>query len=178
MKKVLLTTALILTAIAHVSAQAGKEDAALKSEAAKITKELSLDVKNERLVYNVLNHVKIRIAGVPLGHENYAKLIGYIDEERVGMMKALMTGAQYKRYETSFGTAEKQKVAQLLAKNAEHVKTHGVLVTKVSGADIIDDQFFDKSSETSDETDNSDEPEQTAETEESVKKAENSGDKK
>ncbi|MDR2423436.1 MAG: hypothetical protein LBD59_01775 [Prevotellaceae bacterium] len=179
MKRFLLTIALITTSIAYLSAQqTGKEDAALKSEAAKIAKELSLDAKNERLVYNVLNHVKTRIAGVPLGHEKYAKLIGYIDEERVGMMKALLTSAQYKRYETAFGASEKQKVAQLLAKNTEHVKVHGVLVTRVSGADIIDDQFFDKSDENADNKADDDAEEVTAETEETANKSESSGDKK
>jgi hypothetical protein len=134
-------------------AQPKEKDLELKEQAASISKELSLDDKSEHLVYNVLYHVKTRIADIPLGHGNYQKLISYVDEERVSMMKSLLPVDKYKQYETVFGPGEKQKIVNVLAKNAEHVKNNGVLVKKISLTDM-DDKFTteddDEKQETSD----------------------------
>jgi hypothetical protein len=133
-------------------AQPKEKDLELKEQAATISKELSLDDKSEHLVYNVLYHVKTRIADIPLGHGNYQKLISYVNEERVSMMKSLLPADKYKQYETVFGPREKQKIVSVLAKNAEHVKNNGVLVKKVSLTDM-DDKFT---------TDDSDEKKETS----------------
>jgi hypothetical protein len=121
-------------------AQPKEKDSELKEQAAIIKKELSLDDKSEHLVYNVLYHIKTRIADIPLGHGNYQKLVSYVDEERVSMMKSLLTVDKYKKYETVFGPGEKQKITSILTKNAEYVKSNGVLAKKVSLADL-DDKF-------------------------------------
>ncbi|MDR0384622.1 MAG: hypothetical protein LBH60_00940 [Prevotellaceae bacterium] len=117
-----------------------EKDSALVKQAAVIKKELSLDDKSEHLVYNVLYHIKTRIADVPLGHGNYRKLISYIDEERVSMMKSLLPANKYKQYETVFGPGEKERITNVLAKNAEYVKNNGVIAKKVSLVDL-DDKF-------------------------------------
>jgi hypothetical protein len=57
-----------------------------------------------------------------------------------------MSDQQFKLYETTFGPEEKQKVANILAKNEEHVKNNGVLIKKVSLADM-DDKFADEKEE-------------------------------
>jgi hypothetical protein len=121
-------------------AQPKEKDAELQAQAAVIKQELSLDDKSEHLIYNVLYHVKTRIADIPLGHGNYKKLISYVDEERISMMKVLLPADKYKQYETTFGPGEKQKITNILAKNDEHVKIHGVLAKKVTMADT-DDKF-------------------------------------
>jgi hypothetical protein len=147
MKRVLSIIVLVLMSFSTF-AQPKEKDSELKEQAAVIKKELSLDDKAAHLVYNVLYHVKTRIADIPLGHGNYQKLISYVDEERVSMMKALMTADKYKKYETIFGPGEKQKIANVLAKNAEHVKNNGVLVKKVSLTDM-DDKFTGEKTELS-----------------------------
>jgi hypothetical protein len=138
MKKVLLI--ILLCVSFGTFAQPKEKDSELKEQAANIKKELSLDDKTEHLVYNVLYHVKTRISDVPLGHGNYQKLISYVDEERVSMMKSLLPANKYKQYENVFGPGEKQKITNVLAKNAEYVKNNGVLVKKVSLTDL-DDKF-------------------------------------
>jgi hypothetical protein len=132
-------------------AQPKEKDSELKEQAAIISKELSLDDKSEHLVYNVLYHVKTRIADIPLGHGNYQKLISYVDEERISMMKSLLPVNKYKQYETVFGPGEKQKIVSVLSKNAEHVKNNGVLVKKVSLTDM-DDKFKTEDSDENKET--------------------------
>jgi hypothetical protein len=144
MKKV-LSIILVLVSFG-VFAQPKEKDSELQKQAAIIKKELSLDDKSEHLVYNILYHVKTRIADIPLGHENYKKLISYIDEERVSMMRSLLSAQKFKKYETTFGPEEKQKIANILAKNDEHVKNNGVLIKKVSLADR-DDKFVDEKEE-------------------------------
>jgi hypothetical protein len=144
MKKI-LSVILVLLSVGTF-AQPKEKDAALKEQAALIKKELSLDDKTEHLVYNVLYHVKTRIADVPLGHGNYQKLISYIDEERVSMMKSLLSANKYKQYETVFGPDEKKKITDFVAKNTEYVKNHGVLAKKVTVADM-DDKFTNEDSE-------------------------------
>jgi hypothetical protein len=148
MKRILSIIVLVLVSFCTF-AQPKEKDSELQEQAAVIKKELSLDDKAEHLVYNVLYHVKTRIADIPLGHGNYQKLISYIDEERVSMMKSLLSVDKYKKYETVFGPGEKQKIASVLAKNAEHVKTNGVLAKKVSLTDM-DDKFTEDSDESSD----------------------------
>jgi hypothetical protein len=137
--KRILSIILVLVSFG-VFAQPKEKDLELKEQAATIKKELSLDDKSEHLVYNVLYHIKTRIADIPLGHGNYQKLVSYVDEERVSMMKSLLSVDKYKKYETVFGPGEKQKITNILAKNAEYVKTNGVLAKKVSLADW-DDKF-------------------------------------
>jgi hypothetical protein len=136
-------------------AQPKEKDSELKEQAAIIRKELSLDDKSEHLVYNVLYHVKTRLADIPLGHGNYQKLISYVDEERISMMKSLLPVNKYKQYETVFGPGEKQKIVNVLAKNAEHVKNNGVLVKKVSLTDM-DDKFTTDDSDENKEKDTAD----------------------
>jgi hypothetical protein len=147
MKRV-LSIILILVSLGAL-AQPKEKDTELQEQAATIKKELSLDDKAEHLVYNVLYHVKTRIADIPLGHGNYQKLISYIDEERVSMMKSLLTVDKYKQYETVFGPGEKQKITNILAKNAEYVKNNGVLVKKVSLTDLDDKFTGEKDDDTS-----------------------------
>jgi hypothetical protein len=147
MKRVLSIIVVVLMSFGTF-AQPKEKDLELKEQAAVIKKELSLDDKTEHLVYNVLYHVKTRVADIPLGHGNYQKLISYVDEERVGMMKALLPPDKYKRYEAVFGPGEKQKIANVLAKNAEHVKNNGVLLKKVSLTDM-DDKFTEEKNEIS-----------------------------
>ncbi|MDR1340507.1 MAG: hypothetical protein LBK58_10710 [Prevotellaceae bacterium] len=147
MKKVLSIILVLVTFGAF--AQPKEKDSELQKQAAIIKKELSLDDKSEHLVYNVLYHVKTRIADIPLGHGNYKKLISYVDEERVSMMKSLLPTNKFKQYETAFGAEEKQKIAGILAKNDEHVKNNGVLVKKVSLVDM-DDKFTGEKSDDSD----------------------------
>ncbi|MDR2382963.1 MAG: hypothetical protein LBD76_03645 [Prevotellaceae bacterium] len=142
MKKILLIVVLVQVSFGAF-AQPKEKDSELKEQAAIIKKELSLDERSEHLVYNVLYHVKTRIADIPLGHGNYQKLISYVDEERVSMMKSLLPVDKFKRYETIFGPGEKQKIAGVLAKNAEHVKNNGVLIKKVSLTDM-DDKFTEE----------------------------------
>ncbi|MDR1593736.1 MAG: hypothetical protein LBS43_04515 [Prevotellaceae bacterium] len=137
--KRILSIVLVFVSLSAV-AQLKENDLELKEQAAIIKKELSLDDKTGHLIYNVLYHVKTRIADIPLGHGNYKKLISYIDEERVSMMKSLLTVDKFKQYETAFGPDEKQKITNILAKNAEYVKNNGVLVKKVSLVDL-DDKF-------------------------------------
>jgi hypothetical protein len=146
MKKFLsIILALVLVPFSSF-AQPKEKDVKLEDEAAVIKKELSLDDKSEHLVYNVLYHVKTRIADIPLGHENYKKLVSYINEERVSMMKALLSVSKYKEYENRFGATEKQKISTIIAKNEEYIKNNGVLVTKITVADI-DDNFVNEENE-------------------------------
>jgi hypothetical protein len=142
MKKNLLIIVLVLASFGAF-AQPKEKDAELIEQAAIIKKELLLDDRAEHLVYNVLYHVKTRIADIPLGHGNYQKLISYVDEERVSMMKSLLPVDKFKRYETVFGPGEKKKITGVLAKNAEHVKNNGVLIKKVSLTDM-DDKFTEE----------------------------------
>jgi hypothetical protein len=128
-------------------AQPKVKDVELQEQAAVIRKELALDDKSEHLVYNVLYHVKTRIADIPLGHENYQKLISYVDEERVSMMKSLLSVNKYKQYDNIFGPSEKKKIANILAKNAEYVKNHGLLIKKTTLADS-DDKFSKEKEDT------------------------------
>jgi hypothetical protein len=139
MKRILSIILLVLVSFGTF-AQPKEKDSELKEQAATIKKELSLDDKSERLVYNVLYHVKTRIADIPMGHGNYQKLVSYVDEERVSMMKSLLPVNKYKQYETVFGPGEKQKITKILAKNAEYVKNNGILIKKVSLTDM-DDKF-------------------------------------
>ncbi|MDR2026890.1 MAG: hypothetical protein LBQ01_04935 [Prevotellaceae bacterium] len=148
MKRV-LSVILVLVSFG-VFAQPKEKDVELKEQAATIKKELALDDKSEHLVYNVLYHVKTRIADIPLGHGNYQKLVSYVDEERVSMMKALLPANKYKQYESVFGPGEKQKIASILAKNAEYVKNHGVLAKKITLADM-DDKFTKETEDNEDE---------------------------
>jgi hypothetical protein len=135
--KEILSVVLVLTSFgAFAQLREKEEDQELQKQAAIIKEELSLDDKSEHQVYNILYHVKTRIADIPLGHENYKKLVSYVDEERISMMKSLLPAHKYKQYETNFGSKEKQKIATILAKNDEHVKSNGVLVKEVSLVDI------------------------------------------
>jgi hypothetical protein len=145
MKRILSIIVLVLLSFGTF-AQPKEKDSELQKQAAIIKKELSLDDKSEHLVYNVLYHVKTRIADIPLGHGNYQKLISYVDEERVSMMKALLPVDKYKQYEVVFGPGEKQKIATMLAKNDEHIKSNGVLIKKVSLSDM-DDKFIEDKDE-------------------------------
>jgi hypothetical protein len=149
MKRILLIIVSVLVSFGAFT-QPKEKDAELKEQAAIIKKELSLDDRVEHLVYNVLYHVKTRIADIPLGHGNYQKLVSYVDEERVSMMKSLLTADKFKRYELVFGPGEKQKIAGVLAKNAEHVKNNGVLIKKVSLTDM-DDKFTEDKEEEKDD---------------------------
>ncbi|MDR2652806.1 MAG: hypothetical protein LBC68_10940 [Prevotellaceae bacterium] len=150
MKKILSIVLLVFISVGTF-AQPKAKDLELKEQAAVIKKKLSLDDKTEHLVYNVLYHVKTRIADIPLGHGNYQKLISYVDEERVSMMKSLLTADKYKQYETVFGPGEKQKITSLLAKNTEYVKVNGVLEKKVSLTDF-DDKFSGEKDEEEEST--------------------------
>jgi hypothetical protein len=150
MKKLLLII-LVLTSFSTFAQSKDKDihkDPELQKQAANIKKELSLDDKTEHLVYNILYHVKTRIADIPLGHGNYQKLISYVDEERVSMMKSLLTKAKYEQYEIIFGPQEKQKITNALAQNDEYIKNNGVLEKKISLTDMdnkFSQEYDDKS---------------------------------
>jgi hypothetical protein len=146
MKKNLSIIVLVLMSLCAF-AQQKEKDLELEEQAAAIRKELSLDNKVEHLVYNVLYHVKTRIADIPLGHGNYQKLISYVNEERISMMKSLLPADKYKRYETVFGPGEKQKITTFLAKNAEYIKINGVRANEASID--ADDKFVKEEEEES-----------------------------
>jgi predicted regulator of amino acid metabolism with ACT domain len=140
MKKFLLII-MVFICVSSI-AQHKEKDKELSAQAENIKKKLSLDNKTEHLVYNVLYHVKTRIADIPLGLANYEKLVSYVNDEKIGMMKALMSVSKYKEYETLFGAADKQQIATILAKNTEHVKKYGILSEKITSADIEESSFL------------------------------------
>ena len=117
-------------------AQTKEKDKELEKQSANISKELSLDSKTEHLVYNVLYHVKRRILDTPMGHPKYEKLISYIDDERVSMMRSLLSVNQYKQYDKIFGNSEKEKIKEIIAKNDEYVATNGVLKEETKVAEL------------------------------------------
>jgi hypothetical protein len=135
--KRILSVILVLISVGTF-AQPKEKDLELTKQAAAIKKELALDDKSEHLVYNILYHVKTRIDDIPLGLGNYQKLISYVDEERISMMKSLLPANKYKQYESVFGPVEKKKIASIIAKNAEYVKVHGVVAKKATVADVND----------------------------------------
>ncbi|MDR0558604.1 MAG: hypothetical protein LBG92_00375 [Prevotellaceae bacterium] len=147
MKNVFLVIMMFFSFSAFAQQKEKDENRDLLNEAAKIRRELSLNAKEEHLVYNVLSHVKKRIADIPFGHKNYVKLVKYVDEERVDMMKAILPPQKYKQYETAFGALEQRKIAKYIEQNNEFVNKNGELIETVTGADIVDDQYFDKSEE-------------------------------
>ncbi|MDR1583371.1 MAG: hypothetical protein LBS55_08975 [Prevotellaceae bacterium] len=150
MRKILLIV-LVLISFGAFAQSKDVKDADLEKQAANIRKELSLDDKTEHLVYNTLYHVKMRIADIPLGHGNYKTLISYIDEERVSMMKSLLSITKYEQYENIFGTREKQKIINAIAKNDEYIKNNGILVKKMSLIDM-DDKFTQEEDDESEES--------------------------
>jgi hypothetical protein len=156
MKKILFTVLMVgvlLPGAAQVQVQVQEKDRELVLQAENIRKKLSLDDKTEHLVYNVLKHVKSRIEDVPQGQENYARLIGYIDDERVSMMKSLLSPEKYKIYEAVFDGLEKEKINNLIAKNDAYVRTFGVKATKITSADVADDNKFAEFEEDKDDAD-------------------------
>lgn len=94
----------------------------LKNEASQIAQKLNLDKSTEKLIYNVLRHIKNRLEDLPFGTSNYDKLADYINEERTEMMKVIMPTKKYDEYEKIYDAGEKAKIEKLKAINNQYIK--------------------------------------------------------
>ena len=108
-----------------------------------------LDARSTRLVYNVVDHIDKRMNDVPLGVMNYKKLMSYIDQERVDMMKVILTSEQFKRYTRQFDSTEKDIITMFCKKNDDYIRQYGVLSQKIAESNLYFES--DDSEESSDD---------------------------
>lgn len=125
MKTLNILLLLLLCPFVSLTAQTNEKDKILEGEAKSIATDLSLDTKSEKLIYNVLYHVKTRLEDTPMGHANYKTLVGYIDQERKDMMRAILSPGDYEKYAELYGKKEAQKIKEWRDRNAEYVQLNG-----------------------------------------------------
>ena len=118
-----LIVSLGFAAVSLTAQGSNNVDQNLQTEANQIVNQLSLDKSKEKLVYNVLYHVKTRLEDLALGTPNYDKLLSYIDEERSEMMKVIMPTTTYSTYKKMYDSPENEKLEKLKKLNTEYVNT-------------------------------------------------------
>lgn len=131
----------LLCLACYVVAQTTPKQKELADQAGVIAKQLSLDKKTEHLTYNVLKHISERIEDLPLGHPNYKKLLLHINQERLDMMKVILSADKFKQYDKSFSPAEETKLKELNVKNDAYVKSNGTIK---ESDDVVDFLIEDK----------------------------------
>ncbi|MDR2564331.1 MAG: hypothetical protein LBC98_10395 [Prevotellaceae bacterium] len=137
MNRILICILASVFTVSTAYSQPVEKDKELEDQAAKIVKELKLDNKSGNLIYNALHHFKKRAGDIPLGHAKYEKLLSYVDQERVEMLKAVLTPSKYKDYEKLYKQADKEKLREYMAMNSDYVQQNGVLSEKAEVASSL-----------------------------------------
>ena len=103
---------------------------AIQSKTDQIAKKLNLNEEKKKAVYNVVSQAEKRTNDLALGTDNYAKLIGYVHEERNEMMKAALTQEQYLDYQKNFGNKDRSEINKLISKNEAFVRKRDAAAAK------------------------------------------------
>ena len=105
-------------------------DDPVQTKTDQIVKKLSLDEQKAKAVYNVMAQIDKRMNDLALGTDNYAKLLGYIHEERGEMLKAALTPEQYLNYQKNFGNKDRSEVNKMMSKNEAFVRKRDAAALK------------------------------------------------
>jgi hypothetical protein len=94
---------------------AGKSAVEEKTNA--VATRLKLSDDKRKSVYNVFSQIEKRIADLAIGTPDYARLIGYINQERTDMLKVALSPEEYTLYQKFYGISDKREIDTFIRKN-------------------------------------------------------------
>jgi hypothetical protein len=78
---------------------------------------LKLDENKKKSVYNIFSQTEKRIADLALGTPDYTKLINYINQERMDMLKTALSSEEYTSYRKFYATSDNNEINSFIKKN-------------------------------------------------------------
>ncbi|MDR0725957.1 MAG: hypothetical protein LBF59_08135 [Prevotellaceae bacterium] len=78
---------------------------------------LKLDENKKKSVYNIFSQTEKRIADLALGTPDYTKLINYINQERMDMLKTTLSSEEYISYQKFYTTNDNNEINSYIKKN-------------------------------------------------------------
>ncbi|MDR1582447.1 MAG: hypothetical protein LBS55_04175 [Prevotellaceae bacterium] len=82
-----------------------------------IATRLNLDEEKKKAVYNILSQTEKRIEDLALGTPDYTKLINYINQERLDMLKSTLSGDEFVSYQKNFTTKDNSEINAYIKTN-------------------------------------------------------------
>jgi hypothetical protein len=95
--------------------QTGKDPVQEKTNA--VATRLNLDEGKKKSVNNIFLQTEKRIVDLALGTPDYAKLIKYIDQERLDMLKSALSPEEFASYQKFFATKDNNEITSYIKKN-------------------------------------------------------------
>jgi hypothetical protein len=78
---------------------------------------LKLSEDKKKSVYNIFSQTEKRIADLALGTPDYTKLINYINQERLDMLKTTLSSEEYTLYQKFYATNDNNEINSYIKKN-------------------------------------------------------------
>jgi hypothetical protein len=131
MKNILLSLSFLMFLGIQSHAQTGqtvvKDPVAEKTNT--VATRLKLDENKKKSLYNIFSQTEKRIADLAFGTPDYAKLIGYINQERSDMLKTALSPDEYDSYQRFYATSDSNEITSYIKKN-------NAFLTKKAAADL------------------------------------------
>jgi hypothetical protein len=132
MKSISLILSFLLFLGINLQAQtvqvAGKDPIQEKTNA--VVTRLKLDEGKNKSVYNIFSQTDKRIADLALGTPDYTKLIGYIEQERLDMLKSALSPEEFVSYQKFFATKDNSEITSYIKKNNAYLTKQAAEETK------------------------------------------------
>jgi membrane protein involved in colicin uptake len=117
-KKILFLSFLMFLGIqshAQTGQTAVKDPVEEKTNA--VVTRLKLGEDKKKSVYNIFSQTEKRIADLALGTPDYTKLINYINQERLDMLKTALSPEEYTSYQKFYATSDNNEINSYIKKN-------------------------------------------------------------
>ena len=117
-KKILFLSFLMFLGIrpyAQTGQTAVKDPVEEKTNA--VATRLKLDDDKKKSVYNIFSQTEKRITDLALGTPDYTKLINYINQERLDMLKTSLSPDEYASYQKAYATSDNNEINSYIKKN-------------------------------------------------------------
>jgi hypothetical protein len=123
MKKSLLILSFLLFLGIKSQAQAVQTEAKdpIQEKTNAVASRLNLDDDKKKSVYNILSQTEKRITDLALGTPDYTKLIKYIDQERLDMLKSALSPDELTSYQKFFTPKDNSEINAYIKKNNTHL---------------------------------------------------------
>ncbi|MDR1340492.1 MAG: hypothetical protein LBK58_10635 [Prevotellaceae bacterium] len=82
-----------------------------------VASRLNLDDDKKKSVYNIFSQTEKRITDLALGTPDYMKLIKYIDQERLDMLKSALSSDEFTSYQKFFTPKDNNEIIAYIKKN-------------------------------------------------------------
>jgi hypothetical protein len=114
-KLMILSFLLFLGIESHAQTVQAKDPVEEKTKV--VATRLNLDESKKKSVYNIFSQTEKRIADLALGTPDYTKLINYINQERLDMLKTVLSPEEFTSYRKFYTVSDNNEITGYIKKN-------------------------------------------------------------